>query len=201
LRIDDLIKAEKNGAWQGTYKLCVPLVDSLTAGYMIELPADVLVVNTNKDGGYQPLFTWNVDFNVLDSQPIEALGNYPIPPGYSVSFFRWILNWQIIMPEGYSLLINHPSHRHDLPFFTLSGFVDADKHTSPLFLPFFIKYGFEGVIHEGTPIAQIIPIKRESWKSFEEKYDEQKSINFRNSVKLNFIRTYKNKYWTKKRYE
>jgi hypothetical protein len=198
---NDVLKAEKNGSWQGTYKMCIPLVDSLTAGYMIELPADVLVVNKSNDGGYEPFLKWNVDFNVLDSQPIEGLGNYPIPQGYNDSFFRWAINWQIITPEGYSLWITHPSHRHELPFFTLTGFVDTDKHPSPLFLPFFIKDGFEGIIYEGTPIAQIIPIKRENWKSFDEKYSEQKSINFINSVKLNFIRTYKNKYWTKKRYE
>ena len=30
-------------------------------------------------------------------------------------------------------------------------------------VPFFIKSGFEGVIPAGTPIAQLIPIKREKW--------------------------------------
>lgn len=202
---NNIIKAEKKveetGNWYATYKLCVPIVDSLTAGYTIELPADVLVMNTDKNGGYNPFLSWKVNFDVLDGQPGEGLGNYPIPTGYNGSFFRWKVNWQIITPPGYSLWITHPSHRHELPFFTLNGFVDTDKHPNPLFLPFFIKNGFEGIIEEGTPIAQIIPIKRETWKSFDEKYSEQKSINFPNNVKLNFLRTYKNKYWTKKRYE
>jgi hypothetical protein len=32
-------------------------------------------------------------------------------------------------------------------------------------IPFFIKEGFSGVIPKGTPIAQVIPFKRESWTS------------------------------------
>ena len=198
---NNLFEAEKKGNWQGTYKMCVPIVDSLTAGYIIELPADVLVINTNKDGGYTPLLKWKVEFNVLDSQTPESLGNYPVPIGYNHTFFRWVVSWQITTPPGYSLWITHPSHRHELPFFTLTGFVDTDRHPNPLVFPFFIKEGFEGIIQEGTPVAQIIPIKREKWKSFDEKYSEQKSINFLNNVRLNFVRTYKNKYWTKKRYE
>ena len=198
---NELIKAEKDGNYKLTYKACTPVVDSLTAGYMLELPADIVVINQSKDGKYLPFLRWKVDFNVVDSQPAEALGNYPVPFGFNNSFFRWVINWQIKTPDGYSLWINHPSHRHDLPFFTLSGFIDTDKHPNPLALPFFIKDGFEGIIKEGTPIAQIIPIKRENWKSFEEEYSEQKHINYVNFVKLNFIRTYKNKYWTKKKYE
>jgi len=31
------------------------------------------------------------------------------------------------MPAGYSLLITHPFNRHDLPFVTLTGLVDADS--------------------------------------------------------------------------
>ena len=197
----ELVKATKAGEWHATYKLCVPLIDSLTAGYMIELPADIVVTNTNKDGFYTPFIQWAVDFEVLDSQSQETFGNYPVPIGYNNSLFRWYCNWQIITPKDYSLWITHPSHRHDLPFFTLSGFVDTDKHPNRLLFPFFIKEGFEGRIKEGTPIAQLIPIKREDWKSFEKKYSEQKYANAKNILKINFIRTYKNKYWSRKKYE
>jgi hypothetical protein len=198
---NNILKAEKKGLWKGTYKLCIPFIDSMSAGYMIELPADILVINTSKNGGYTPGITWNVDFEVLDILKINALGNYPIPTGFDESAFRWKVHWHIKTPNDYSLWITHPSHRYDLPFLTINGFVDTDKHPTPLILPFFIKHGFEGIIKEGTPIAQVVPIKRENWKSFEEKYSEQKNRNFLNSVKLNYIKTYKNKYWSRKKYE
>jgi len=195
------LKAFKKLEYGATYKLCVPVVDSLTAGYMLELPADVVVTNKDTNGGYAPFITWAVDFTIVDTQDIKALGKYPVPKGFSDVFFRWVVDWKIITPKGYSLWTTHPSHRHDLPFFTLTGFVDTDKHPNSLYFPFFIEKNFEGVIPAGTPIAQIIPIKRDSWKSFEKKYIEKNNYNSLNNVKINIIRTYKKRYWTKKKYE
>ena len=195
------LKALKKIEYGTTYKLCVPVVDSLTAGYMLELPADIVVTNKNIDGGYEPFISWGVDFPILDNRDIRSLGNYPMPKGFCDLFLRWIIDWKIVTPKGYSLWVTHPSHRHDLPFFTLTGFVDTDKHPNSLYLPFFIEKNFEGVIPAGTPIAQIIPIKRDYWKSFEKKYIEKNNYNSLNSVKIHIIRTYKKMYWTKKKYE
>ena len=97
--------------------------------------------------------------------------------------------------------ITHPSHRYDLPFTTINGFVDTDLYPNRLVLPFFIKDGFEGIIKEGTPIAQIIPIKRDNWKSIENNFSNQESLNMENYPKINLLRTYKNKYWSKKNYD
>ena len=166
---NNLLKAYKKGNFLYTYKLCLPVVDSLTAGYMVELPADVIVTNQSSDG-YVPLLRWTVDFKVLDSQENITLGNYPIPTGYNNTFFRWRMFWHFKTPKDYSLWVTHPSHRHDLPFFTLNGFIDTDKHPNDLLLPFFIKDGFEGIIQAGTPIAQILPIKRENWKLKQRKH-------------------------------
>jgi len=192
--IDSIRENGKN-----TYKLCVPLVDSITSGYMLVTPCDILVTNSTV-GEYTPSVNWSVEWQVADSQSKELLGNYPVPYGHSKTSFRWSIDWNIKTPNGYSAWITHPSHRFDLPFITLNGFVDTDKLPNRLFLPFFIREGFEGVIKEGTPIAQIIPIKRESWVSEKEVYSEKNDFIFNNIMKTNFIRSYKNKFWTKKEY-
>ena len=197
---NDYLKASKKSNFDFTYKLCVPLIDSLTAGYMLTSPADLMIINHNKDQ-YTPTMHWSVNFQLADSQSNEVLGNYPTPVGYNKNLFRWIIDWKIITPPGYSLWITHPSHRNDLPFFTLNGFIDTDSHTNSLVLPFFIKDGFEGIIKEGTPIAQIIPIKRDNWKSIENNFSNQESLNMENYPKINLLRTYKNKYWSKKNYD
>ena len=74
----------------------------------------------------------------------------------------------ILTPNKYSLLITHPLNRTDLPFLVSSGFVDSDK-TQLSFgkLPFFLKEDFEGIIKAGTPYAQLIPIRRETFKLIE----------------------------------
>ena len=48
----------------------------------------------------------------------------------------------------------------------LTGIVDSDKE--PFFpgnYSLFLKKGFSGIIESGTPILQILPFKRDEWKS------------------------------------
>jgi hypothetical protein len=189
-------RIEKAGA---TYKLCVPLVDSMTSGYYFVTPCDIVVTNKLGDK-YNPEIEWGVNWSPLDVQDPLVLGNFPFPVGHSKVSFRWITDWKIITPKGYSLWITHPSQRFDLPFTTMTAFVDTDKFPNKLLLPFFIKEGFEGIIPEGTPIAQIIPVKRDLWISEKGLYKEGTDFIFENIIKTKIIRGYKNKFWTKKEY-
>jgi hypothetical protein len=193
---NDFMKSQRA---DGTYKMCTPLIDSLTAGYTFVTPCDI-VVNNASQSKYIPRLEWKVDFNPVDVQDPSVLGNFPIPTDHSPISFRWCTDWQVITPNEYSLWITHPSHRYDLPFTTITGFVDTDKFPNKLLFPFFIKNNFEGIIPEGTPIAQIIPIKREVWKSEKNEYDPGLEYIYRNMMKLNLFRTYKNKFWSKKEY-
>jgi hypothetical protein len=197
---NNVLKAYKTPT-VGTFKMCVPFIDTLTSGYLITLPADVLVSNVSNDGGYLPRITWTVGWEVLDSLESDTHLNYPTPTGFSNNMFRWFFDFKIETPIGYSSWITHPSHRWDLPFLTINGFIDTDKHPNSLLLPFFIREGFEGIIKEGTPIAQIIPIKRENWKSEKKDLSQEDSFMERNASKINYIRTYKEKYWSRKKYE
>jgi hypothetical protein len=197
---NDVISSIKDKDVFGTYKLCVPLTDTMSSGYIISLPATVYVINTGTKEKYEPFIKWSVPWNVCDTQPQDALNNYPVPYEHNSYFFRWLLNWHIETPPGYSLWITHPSHRYDLPFTTINGFVDTDRHPNSLLLPFFIRDGFEGIIEEGTPIAQIIPVKREHWISTKKPFNLNKQFSL-DKVTIDFIRTYKKRYWSKKTYE
>ena len=111
--------------------------------------------------------------------------------------------WIPKLPDGYSLLITHPHNRLDLPFTTLSGIIDADKfhHVGFGQYPFYIDHNFEGVIPLGTPMFQMIPFKRDEWKSILKDYDpiEQKKRSY---ISLReFWNVYKNYFWQKKKYD
>lgn len=192
--------AFKKSLFVQTYKMCTPLVDSITSGYMITLPADIIVVNKSSEG-YSPHISWNVSFEITDTQSPEVLGNYPSPEGFFPQLYRWNPEWIIKTPAGYSLWVTHPSHRYDLPFFTLNGFVDTDKHPNKLLFPFFIKNGFEGIIEKGTPIVQIIPIKRDSWITKLNNFNKKNLLISADNVNSKFERFYKHNYWTSKKYE
>jgi hypothetical protein len=114
---------------------------------------------------------------------------------------KWHNDFLIKTPKGFSVLFTHPLNRLDLPFFTLSGLVDCDKYNSPIHFPFLLKRGFEGIIESGTPIAQIVPVKRELWKSKKYLFNSDKIYQNQRTFLRTFSDYYKKKVWIKKNYE
>lgn len=185
---------------QATYKLCIPFIDAMTSGYIITLPASIYVYQEKNEftGEYHPILKWEVTWQLADKQENSVATNMPLPYKHSQAVFRWYTNWTIQTPVGYSSFFSHPANRYDLPFTTISGIVDTDKHPNPLLFPFFIREGFEGEIPQGTPIAQILPFKREKWQS---KINKELNPNKVNAIKQTIFRTYKKLYWSKKFYD
>jgi hypothetical protein len=110
--------------------------------------------------------------------------------------------WIPKVEDGYSCLILSPINRTELPFYTASAIVDSDKmnYSHGGNLPFYIKKGFTGLIPAGTPMYQIIPFKRESWKMDVEKFDSEKALVGANNLRKNFIGSYKKRLWCKKEF-
>jgi hypothetical protein len=144
-----------------TAKKCFPLIDAITAGYIMPLWADIFV-EQNKDG---PSIRWLTSEPVLESWPLNQSSTYEIPDGYSSIVFKYLHGWVIETPKNYSCLITHPIGYNNLPFQTLSGVIDTDNLKTWANSPFVVKKDFEGIIEKGTPMFQIIPFKRENWKS------------------------------------
>src|SRR6202451_2761070 len=149
-----------------TVKKCPPFIDAMTYGFIIPLPIDVVV----KDGE----FSWNFDGSrSFVSEDAHSPVSFHDPGQVAgTPFFdedRFIIKfnnfWTIQTPPGYSLLFTHPVNRADLPFTTLTGLVDCDTFTnSPVNFPArWHDTGFNGVLPKGTPVAQCLPVKRESW--------------------------------------
>ena len=88
--------------------------------------------------------------------------------------------WTIQLPPGYSILVSHPINRDDLPFRALSGLVDCDRYHDA-FVQFparWVDPSFNGVLPKGTPVAQCLPIKRETWAlQFETLTDADSSVS------------------------
>ena len=139
-------------------KMCMPFLDSLTAGYMYVLEDD-LYVELDEDG--KPSLYWENDVMILDKRPTIEL---PVPNNCHPIHYGWRMNWFYETPPGYSVLITHPMNRFDLPFYTMSGIVESDIWGLPVFTAFFLQRGFQGVIPKGTPIFQVIPFKRDNWE-------------------------------------
>jgi len=186
---------------QLTVKKCMPFLDSLLSGYVILTSQDIMV----KQGeGFQNFrLTWAMDSKDLITVTVRNdKHQIPIPDGFRKEEFVWNIPFSFQLPLGYSMIVSHPANRYELPFLTTSGIVDCDTEPmTPGKLPFFLKKDFQGVIPAGTPIAQLLPFKRENW---EKKFDENlKNKSDKILFKINKVSVgfYRQCIWKRKEYK
>lgn len=181
------------------FKHCMPFGDSFLTGYMLTTICDILVEDVP---GGRPKMSFPNGMKPLGSRDKQPSGLMPVPEGFHDIHFVWYHPMHIQTPEGYSILTTHPLNRHDLPFYSLSGVVDTDiDPMHPGQYPFFLRKNFSGLIPKGTPIIQIIPIKRESWESEKDMtLVSHHWFNYLYKVRSVFSGFYKKNVWQKKSY-
>lgn len=186
------IKPDKDLA---NVKKCIPFLDSISNGYIQKTWSDINI--TNEENILR--FVCDSDVPLFSYREISHM---PMDDSFHKLEFIWQRPWSTILPNGYSGLVVHPLNRNDLPFITLSGIVDFDKsiHAKIGNIPFYIKKDFTGTIPSGTPMFQIIPIKREEWVSDSEEYSD---VFWKTKIKerLGVVDFYKKKVWQKKSFE
>jgi hypothetical protein len=176
-----------------TAKACVPFLDALTLGYSISLTRDVTFGEDENGFFIESHFEHDVD-----THGPGQYSTFPIEEKYYPIAFKWLSHNRLTPPEGYSLIFTHPLNRFDLPFLTLTGFVDSDRYNMPVHLPFLLEKDFRGTIKAGTPLAQVIPVKREEWRIIREQTLPE--VTQEDVEKSLIPRNYKNNFWVKKRY-
>lgn len=173
-----------------TLKACMPIFDSLTAGYIMPVQADIRIIKDNF-GEYH--WSWSVlDFEMISIHSNEQWNPYPVSDIYEPFAFKFNHNWIIQTDPGYSTLFIPPMWREDTSFEIMPGLVDTDKHPAVVRFPFFIKKGFNGIIKQGTPMVQMIPFKREDWTTeIKEEGDPSLWVEWLKATKI-----YKDRYKT-----
>jgi hypothetical protein len=175
-------------------KHCMPFLDSLMSGYIQETWCDIYIEIKNDELFYH----FPSGPTIISHRKKISIKNFPEKYFYPIEF-EWRQYWIPKLPLGYSAIYTHPFNRIDLPFYSLTGIVEND-----LFFvekdggnhPFYIKKDFQGLIPAGTPMYQIIPIKRERWISLGKKINNYSQI----SPRKFFMDGYKKLYWQKKEY-
>ena len=188
-------KPDGKGETLATVKRCMPVFDAIAAGYIIVSPADVYV--SIKDG--QQNFEWS-SFGLISFHPIKQAETHPSVKPHA--YPKWVNPWAIKTPKGYSTLFVQPFHRESV-FTILPGVVDTDEYFAPVNFPMVINDPeFEGLIPKGTPIAQVIPFKRDSWSMVfggENELREQAKIT--NKLQTRFFDRYKSMFRVNKEYK
>jgi len=184
-----------------TIKKCMPVFDSLSAGYFIVSHSDIIVFD--QKGENNVWYRWPEAVDVITFHEFYQVAGYPFKKEeYAKPIAKWRNPWGIKTEKGYSCLVIPPMHRENI-IEVMPGVVDTDLYNSPIEFPFRLKNtGWRGKIPAGTPIAQVIPFKRESYK-MEVLSKEQGEPHIKKANKMinsTFYHVYKNNFWTKKDY-
>lgn len=184
-RMPATAESEIHGREIRTLKQCPPFVDAMAYGFCILLPCDVVV-----DRG---VFSWNW------SIPPPATAGHPraplsfhVPAQFPGTPFardgkaalKFNSFWTIELEAGWSLFATHPVNRHDLPFRTLSGLVDADRfHDGGINFPaLWIEPEFTGTLPRGTPVAQCFAVPRSGYDLVIETLDDAHQVAYAATV-------------------
>jgi len=187
-------KVDNNGEGNSTVKMCLPFADSFGMGYIQSTWADMMV--SQEDDGGLTISLSSSDPVLMDMRPETS---HKIPEDFYQQEFAWHSQWIPKVPKGYSVMYTHPLNREDLPFQTFSGIVDSDgyHYETDANHPFLIKKGFTGLIPKGTPMFQMIPFKRDDWKSNVVAHDSDHYLRA-TKVRQRFWGGYKEMFWHKK---
>ncbi len=160
-------------AWDsGTYRTCMPFFDAMTQGYIMPLWADLYVSPgpmNEETGLHSPTFTWNpmgVTLTITSHRPEQTAGIPAVEQGSTGHAFKLVSPWVMQTPKDYSVLYVPPLNNRDSRLEIISGAVCTDEYVNRVNFPFVwnAPHDYEGLIEQGTPIAQIIPYKREAFK-------------------------------------
>jgi hypothetical protein len=148
------------GLEQSTVKRCPPFLDALVTGWIIPLAADV-EITSNEDASFIE-YSWKFHRTMIENHSKDQVTTDKCPaPHHSQPPMKWLNYWAVKCPPGYSLLFTPPLNRPDPRFEAFSGIVDADGYFEFINFPFIWKQpNFHGIVEAGTPIAQVVPIKR-----------------------------------------
>jgi hypothetical protein len=186
-----------------TVKRCPGIIKYLAQGYIIRSWCDVVITtdvkhnnvnyrytDTDPTTGRTDVFKYvGVGHPISMMSPIAFGTPSALPNNYLQNVLKWALGWHAWMPKGYDLWYAPPQYHFNPNFTTCTGILDT-RITEQLNVQMFWHPTEETVvIPAGTPLAQIIPIKREKL-DFEIEYDKDKFHT--NRLKEKFT-----KYWFK----
>jgi hypothetical protein len=177
-----------------TVKQCPPFIEAMTCGYLVPLPGDVKFT-MDASGA----LNFAAQGKIIDTQhPIQVQGS-PFQRSLIVKFLN---PWVVRTPPGYSTLFVPPLNQFELPFQVLSGVVETDTYYRSVHFPTvcLMRPGSTVTLKRGTPIAQVIPLKREDWQLQTAAWDRDARLRIETEMAADRHAFYKDRHWKKKSY-
>jgi hypothetical protein len=145
------------GASGMTAKKCLPLLDGMSAGYIMPLAMDVNI----RSNGDNKLIDSSSN-HAVQFHGVEQLGGKTSPtyPGPAIKFInRWIIKTR----PGWSTLFIPPLNQLEDRFTCLSALVDTDRYHKQVNFPaIWHAKDHDDLVRAGTPLVLAIPVLRSS---------------------------------------
>lgn len=140
-----------------TVKRCMPFLDAMTTGWLLTLAATVRL--EIKDGGTAVDAGWEFDRVMVSNHGAHQVSGNPRQPRPPCKFHNY---WAVRTAPGWSCLFVPPLNRPGQPFECVAGMVDTDSYVAEIHFPFFATAP-DGLytIEKGTPLVQVIPVRRD----------------------------------------
>jgi hypothetical protein len=192
----------------GSVKKCIPFLDAMTAGYTITAHCDLMLVGSIENDKPKWEASWSNDGleNLITDHNANQVNGHPYftEPAMVLKYNQHFI---VETPPGYSCLftpmLNDPTLQLSGVYFQ-TAIVDTDEYkNNQVNLPFFFR-NFTGrpvIIKKGTPLVQVIPFKRESWKSEQHYIDQTAHKKFVNKLTTMWTDRYKKMFWKQKNFK
>lgn len=177
-----------------TAKKCMPLQDVMSLGYIIPLQGDVQVIS-NADRSIIKA-TGPKTLPLVEFHSLQQIGG-KTAPGYPANPIKFINHWVIKTAPGWSTLIVPPINHLNPDFTCLGGFVDTDRYPKEINFPaLWHTPNFDDKIPAGTPLVQVIPVKRDSFPK-QPKVREMTTAEFKEIDRISKAQQSRASYYTK----
>jgi len=149
-----------------TMKSCPPILDLMCTGYILHVYLDILFTKTyakTPEEGPDYMLNHNMDhFPAVSYHGINQVTNSNL---HNQTIYKITSPWSIKTPKGYSCLFMSPYFLDTQGINIIPAIVDTDVHSTINF-PFTFRSNKEKfLLEKDTPFVQVIPFKREDWKS------------------------------------
>ncbi len=153
-----------------TAKKCPAIQDILTEGIVLPMWGNFFFKTLYDEEGNAVNQKWNISTAKAYGENADSMigfHTYPQTKGWNVNrtldgaLLKMACPWKFIVPKGYSLLYIDPFYHFRQDIRLLSGLVEADKWGLITF-PFEFINTDKFMIEAGSPMVQVVPIKRET---------------------------------------
>lgn len=189
------------GMETSTLKRCPPFIDAMVTGWIIPLAADV-EIKSNEDASHID-YQWKFNRPMIDNHGKYQVTTDNCPaPHHDQPPMKWRNWWAVKAPPGYSLLFTPPFNRTETRFTCFTGIVDTEYFEFINFPFIWNAKNWFGVVEAGTPLVQVIPIKRSdlikeaSCRAFTE--EDDKELEKTRARRRSHLSYYRNKLWERK---